>query len=112
MSESSKITSEVLSKEKEKEKEKKRRIKTKKLYIVFGQVTLRETFHNCSCNSDRLRSNATYHPFGPPFVLLKLMWLLKSPLDQNSILIYHKFNGDFKSYINFGRIKGGQGDDM
>jgi hypothetical protein len=40
------------------------------------------------------------------------MWLLKSPLDQNSIMIYHKFNDDFKSHINFERIKGGQGDDM
>jgi len=35
-----------------------------------------------------------------------LMWLLKSPLDQNPIMIYHKFNGDFKSHINFGRKKG------
>jgi hypothetical protein len=43
----------------------------------------------------------------PLFVLTKLMWLLKSPLDQNPTMIYHKFNGDFKSYINFGRIKGG-----
>jgi hypothetical protein len=48
----------------------------------------------------------------PPFVPPKLMWLLKSPLDQNSIMIYYKFNGDFKSHINFGRIKGGQMDDV
>jgi hypothetical protein len=47
-------------------------------------------------------SNATYYPFVPP----KLMWLLKSPLDQNTIMIYHKFNGDFKSHINFGGTKG------
>jgi hypothetical protein len=47
-----------------------------------------------------------------PFVLLKLMWLLKSSLDQNPTMIYHKFNGDFKSHINFGRTKGGQWDDM
>jgi hypothetical protein len=40
------------------------------------------------------------------------MWLLKLPLDQNSIMIYHNFNGDFKSHINFGRIKEGQDDDM
>jgi hypothetical protein len=33
------------------------------------------------------------------------MWLLKSPLDQNPIVIYQKFNGDFKSHINFGEIK-------
>jgi len=33
------------------------------------------------------------------------MWLLKSPLDQNLIVIYQKFNGDFKSHINFRRIK-------
>jgi hypothetical protein len=52
--------------------------------------------------------NVTYHHF----VFLKLTWLLKSPFDQNSIMIYHKFNGDFKSHINFGRIKGGQKDDM
>jgi hypothetical protein len=53
-------------------------------------------------------NNVTYYPF----VLPKLMWLLKSPLEQNPIMIYHKFNGDFKSHINFGRIKGGQMDDM
>jgi hypothetical protein len=41
-----------------------------------------------------------------------LMCLLKSPLDQNSIMIYHKFNGDFKSHINFGGTKGGQWDNM
>jgi hypothetical protein len=41
-----------------------------------------------------------------------LMWLLKSPLDQNLIMIYHKFNSDFKNHINFGRIKRGQCDDM
>jgi len=40
------------------------------------------------------------------------MWLLKSPLDQNSIMIYKKYNGDLKSHINFGRIKGGQEDDV
>jgi hypothetical protein len=40
------------------------------------------------------------------------MWLLKPPLDQNPIMIYHKFNGDFKSHINFGGIKREQGDDM
>jgi hypothetical protein len=26
-------------------------------------------------------------------------------LDQNSIMIYHKFNGDFKSHIKFGRTR-------
>jgi hypothetical protein len=41
-----------------------------------------------------------------------LMWLLKSPLDQNPIVIYQKFNGDFKSHINFGETKGGQMDDV
>jgi len=40
------------------------------------------------------------------------MWLLKSPLDQNSIMIYHKFNGNFKSHIKFERTKGGQEDDV
>jgi hypothetical protein len=40
------------------------------------------------------------------------MWLLKSPLDQNSIMIYKKFNDDFKSHINFGGTKGRQGDDV
>jgi monomeric isocitrate dehydrogenase len=33
------------------------------------------------------------------------MWLLKSPLDQNSKVIYQKFNDDFKSHINFGMTK-------
>jgi len=37
------------------------------------------------------------------------MWLLKSPLDQNSIVIYRKFNGDFKSHINFGGQKEDKG---
>jgi len=41
-----------------------------------------------------------------------LMWILKSPLDQNPRVIYQKFNGDFKSHINFGGTKGGQGDDV
>jgi hypothetical protein len=27
-------------------------------------------------------------------------------------VIYQKFNGDFKSHINFGGTKGGQGDDI
>jgi hypothetical protein len=33
------------------------------------------------------------------------MWLLKLPLDQNPKVIYQKFNGDFKSHINFERTK-------
>jgi hypothetical protein len=33
-------------------------------------------------------------------------------IDQNLIMIYHKFNGDFKSHINFEKIKRGQEDDM
>jgi hypothetical protein len=52
----------------------------------------------------RLVKNATHHPF----VLPKLMWLLKSSLNQNPIVIYQKFNGDLKSHINFGGTKGGQ----
>jgi ribosomal protein L33 len=40
------------------------------------------------------------------------MWLLKSPLDQNPRVIYQKFNGDFKSHINFRETKGGEGDDV
>ena len=39
------------------------------------------------------------------FILLKLMWLSKSPLDQNLNMMYLKFNGNFKSHINFKRIK-------
>jgi hypothetical protein len=50
--------------------------------------------------------------FFPHFVPPKLMWLLKSPLDQNSIVIYHKFNGDFKSHINFEETKREQMGDM
>jgi hypothetical protein len=45
-------------------------------------------------------------------ILPKLMWLLKLPLDQNPIVIYYKFNGNFKSYINFREINRGQGDDV
>jgi hypothetical protein len=33
-------------------------------------------------------------------------------LDQNPRVIYQKFNGDFKSHINFGEIKREQRDDM
>jgi hypothetical protein len=40
------------------------------------------------------------------------MCLLKLSLDQNSIVVYHKFNGDFKSHINFGRTKGGHNDNL
>jgi hypothetical protein len=40
------------------------------------------------------------------------MLLLKLSLDQNSIVIYEKFNGDFKSHINFGETKGGQKNDV
>jgi hypothetical protein len=29
------------------------------------------------------------------------MWLLKSQLKQNLIVVYLKFNGDRKSHINF-----------
>jgi hypothetical protein len=37
---------------------------------------------------------------------------IKLPLDQNLRVIYQKFNGDFKSHINFEGTKGGQGDDV
>jgi hypothetical protein len=40
-------------------------------------------------------------------VLLKMMWLLKLPLDQNLIVIYHKSNSDFKSHIIFIGTRGG-----
>jgi hypothetical protein len=33
-------------------------------------------------------------------------------LHKNPRVIYQKFNGDFKSHINFGRTKGEQGDDV
>lgn len=33
------------------------------------------------------------------------MWLLKPVLDQNSIVIHLKSNDNFKSHINFKRIK-------
>lgn len=48
----------------------------------------------------------------PLCVYRKLIWLLKLPLDQKSIMIYHKFNGDFKSHINFGWTQDGHGVDM
>jgi hypothetical protein len=63
------------------------------LYIMARLIT----FEKCYTSS----------PY-PLFVPLKLMWLLKLPLNQNLMMIYHKFNGGFKSHINFGRIKGGQ----
>jgi len=34
-----------------------------------------------------------------------LILLLKSPLNQNLIMIYHKYNSNFKSHINFKGIK-------
>jgi hypothetical protein len=37
-------------------------------------------------------------------ILLKLTRLSKLPLNQNLIVAYHKFNNDFKSYINFKRL--------
>jgi hypothetical protein len=43
--------------------------------------------------------------FYPP---KKLMLFLKLSLDQNSIVIHLKFNGNFKSYISFGMIKRGK----
>jgi hypothetical protein len=57
-------------------------------------------------------SNATYHPLVLLLSSQKLMWLLKSQLDQNPIVIHHKFNGDFKSHINFGGTKWEQGSNM
>jgi hypothetical protein len=36
-----------------------------------------------------------------PCLSLKMMWLLNSQFDQNLIVIYHKSNGEFKSYIIF-----------
>jgi hypothetical protein len=41
-------------------------------------------------------SNSRSHSFVTP----KMMFL-KSPLDQNLIMINHKLNGDFKSHIIF-----------
>ena len=38
-------------------------------------------------------------------ILSKLMWFLKSPLNFDSIVFYHKFNCDSKSHINFRSIK-------
>jgi hypothetical protein len=33
------------------------------------------------------------------------MWFLKLQLDQNLVVVYHKFNSDFKSHINFRMTK-------
>jgi len=41
----------------------------------------------------------------PSRVSPRMMHLLKSPLDQNLIVINHKLNGDFKSHIILGRIQ-------
>jgi hypothetical protein len=46
--------------------------------------------------------------FLSPFYPHKIMWLLKSLFDQNPIMIYHKFNGNFKNQMNFGGIKEGE----
>jgi hypothetical protein len=46
-----------------------------------------------------------YVNFHVYIISLKLIWLLKLPLDQKSIIIYYKFNGDFKSHNNFGGHK-------
>jgi hypothetical protein len=43
------------------------------------------------------------------FCPLKIDVALKITI-QNSRVIYQKFNGDFKSHINFGGTKKGQGD--
>jgi hypothetical protein len=42
----------------------------------------------------------------------KLMCLLKSSLDQNLMMIYHKFNSGIKNHINFYEIKERQEDDV
>jgi hypothetical protein len=34
-----------------------------------------------------------------------MMWLLKSPFDQNSIMINHKLNSDFNNHIILGEIQ-------
>jgi hypothetical protein len=34
-----------------------------------------------------------------------MMWLLKSSFDQNLIMINHKFNSDFNSYIILSKIQ-------
>jgi hypothetical protein len=39
------------------------------------------------------------------FILVKLMYLLKLQLDQNLIVIYSKFNSNFKNHIKFGMIR-------
>jgi hypothetical protein len=45
--------------------------------------------------------------FCPPKIDVALKITIEFMIDHCWIL-----NGDFKSHINFGRIKGGQGDDM
>lgn len=46
------------------------------------------------------RSNVIDHFFF--LILLKFMWFLKSPWNQNSIVIHLKSNEDFKSHVNLG----------
>jgi hypothetical protein len=48
----------------------------------------------------------------PSCVPLKITWLLKLPFDQNSILINHKPNGDFKSHLIFRGTQEGHGYDI
>jgi hypothetical protein len=40
-----------------------------------------------------------------PFYFLKIDVVLKITIGSESIVIYHKFNNDFKSHINFGCYK-------
>ena len=54
------------------------------------------------------KSNSKCQPMSSLY-LPKLMWLLKLPFDQNSILIYYKPSGNFRSNISFERIQGNMG---
>jgi len=55
--------------------------------------------HHLQFENDILKTQSNFkrHTHVP----LKMIWLLKLPCDQNSILINHKLNGNFKSHLIF-----------
>jgi hypothetical protein len=64
-----------------------------------------DTCHNLIKADMVAKSNVAYPFLYPLFILIKLILLLKLPFDQN-LVSNPKFNGNFKRYVNFGRIKG------
>jgi hypothetical protein len=58
----------------------------------------------CPSNNDLafkiiIRLVIVSNSISPYYIFPKMRWLLKSSFDQNSIVINHKFNGNFKRHI-------------